>query len=237
MASGASWTPGALYRHQGAAAAIAAAVMEAALTREFGVAWVQRADGHGREIAGISQAMMDAFSSRRQTITELAQQLAAEREREHGRRPDARQMYHIQKDIAYRTRQRKPESPLDIRAKLREWEATARARDLGELSAIPAAVTEAAQQAREASNSRRSGGWRGRSRGSWPAQRGSAADRAEFARIERFASFVTRRGADPRPVDPALLLRAWQAQERRDVQAQYELRREIARARRSGSRA
>ena len=69
-----------LYRFQGAAAAIAAAVTETALTRDFGVAWVPRADGHGREIAGISQALMDAFSSRRQTITPEARKVAAERE-------------------------------------------------------------------------------------------------------------------------------------------------------------
>src|SRR5215472_4135257 len=138
-----------LYRFQGAAAAIAAAVTETALTRELGVAWVPRADGHGREIAGISQAMMDAFSSRRQAITEQARRIAGQREREHGRRPDARQMFRIQKDIAYRTRAAKPETPLDIRAKLREWEQTARDRDLGELSAIPGAVAEAARVAGE----------------------------------------------------------------------------------------
>jgi hypothetical protein len=102
-----------LYRFQGAPAAIAAGVMETALTREFGVAWVPRADGHGREIAGISQEMMDAFSSRRHTIAADAQAVAAEREAETGRRPDARQMYRIQKDIAYRTRAPKSEALLD----------------------------------------------------------------------------------------------------------------------------
>src|SRR5215468_1893922 len=137
-----------LYRFQGAAAAIAAAVTETALTRDFGLAWVPRADGHGREIAGISQQLMDAFSSRRQTITPEARKIAAEREAQTGRRPDARQMYRIQKDIAYRTRARKPETPLDIRAKLRDWEQTAREKDLGELSAIPGAVAEAARVAR-----------------------------------------------------------------------------------------
>ena len=134
-----------LYRFQGAAAAIAAAVTETALTRDFGVAWVPRADGHGREIAGISQDLMDAFSSRRQTITPEARKVAAEREAQTGRRPDARQMYRIQKDIAYRTRARKPEAPLDIRAKLAEWEQTAREKDVGELAAIPGAVAEAAR--------------------------------------------------------------------------------------------
>jgi hypothetical protein len=227
-----------LYRFQGAAAAIAAAVTETALTREFGVAWVPRADGHGREIAGISQDLMDAFSTRRQTITPQARKVAAEREAQTGRRPDARQMYRIQKDIAYRTRTRKPEAPLDILAKLAEWEQTAREKDLGELAAIPGAVTEAARQARESMfeqaeqdasaeavlRAARAIGWE------FARQHGRAPDADEFARIERFARFITLSGTDTRPVEPALLLRGWEAQERADAQAEYQIRREIARA-------
>ena len=212
---------------------------ETALTREFGVAWVPRADGHGREIAGISQELMDAFSSRRQTITPEARKVAAEREAQTGRRPDARQMYRIQKDIAYRTRARKPEAPLDIRAKLREWEQTAREQDLGELSAIPAAVAEAARQAREREPSRQSrtrqrrssaAGGAGDRRGSSPASTAARRTRTSSGAIERFARFITLNGADTRPVDPALLLRGWEAQERADAEAQYQIRREIARA-------
>jgi hypothetical protein len=37
--------------------------MESALTRELGVCWIDRADGTGREIAEISQATIDLFSS------------------------------------------------------------------------------------------------------------------------------------------------------------------------------
>ena len=227
-----------LYRFQGAAAAVAAAVMETALTREFGVAWAQRADGHGREIAGISQEMMDAFSSRRQTITADARAVAAERQAQTGRRPDARQMYRIQKDIAYRTRAAKPETPLDIRAKLREWEQTARDRDLGELSAIPGAVAEAAQQARD--RDQQQAGEDAALRGvlrvaravAWEfaRQHGRAPDAEQFQAIERFARFVTLNGADTRPVDPALLRKGWEAQERADAQAQYQIWREIGRA-------
>ena len=196
-----------LYRFQGAAAAIAAAVTETALTRDFGVAWVPRADGHGREIAGISQVLMDAFSSRRQTITPEARKVAAEREAQTGRRPDARQMYRIQKDIAYRTRARKPEAPLDIRAKLAEWEQTARYKDVGELAAIPDAVAEAARQA--------SGNASGQGVPAEAALRvarmigqefarlhGRSPDAAEFRRIKRFARFITLNGADTRPVEP-----------------------------------
>ena len=217
---------------------------ETALTREFGVAWVPRADGHGREIAGISQELMDAFSSRRQAITADARAVAAEREAQTGRRPDARQMYRIQKDIAYRTRAAKPETPLDIRAKLRDWEQTARDRDLGELAAIPGAVAEAARQARDRDQQQagedaapqevlrvaRAVAWE------FARQHGRAPDAEQFQAIERFARFVTLNGADTRPVVPALLLRGWEAQERADAEAQRQIRREIARAQaRSGA--
>src|SRR5207248_715592 len=67
-----------LYRHRPAAAAIATVVMENALTRRFGVRWLPRTDVHGREIAGVSQALMDMFSSRRQSIAPLAARLAKE---------------------------------------------------------------------------------------------------------------------------------------------------------------
>jgi AAA domain len=61
-------------------------------------------------------------------------------------------------------------------------------------------------------------------------QHGRVPDAAEFRRIERFARFITLNGADTRPAEPELLLRGWQAQERADVQAQYQIRRDIARA-------
>jgi hypothetical protein len=45
-----------LYRHRPAASAVAALAVENALTARYGIAWVQRRDGHGREIAGVGQA-------------------------------------------------------------------------------------------------------------------------------------------------------------------------------------
>ncbi|HEY3954613.1 MAG TPA: MobF family relaxase [Streptosporangiaceae bacterium] len=251
------------FRNQGAAAAIAAAELESDWAAEFGVHWIPRADGHGREIAGVTQGQMELFSQRRVTITAEAQQIAAEHEARTGRAPDARQMYRIQKDVAYRTRARKPEEPLDLRAKLAQWEATAREADLGELADIPAAVEQAARAAHgqtgePAGQQPSNNGVRAEAEpakqksrfnvryGPRPAdvvartaqaigrefvrQQGRAARPGEFARIARFASFITLRGTDPRPVDAALLLRAWQAQERNDTQAQRDIRREIAHA-------
>ena len=54
--------------HARAAAEVFAAHFEAALTRRFGFEWVPRADGLGYEIKGVSQEVMDAFSSRRNEI-------------------------------------------------------------------------------------------------------------------------------------------------------------------------
>ena len=47
----------------GALQAVAATAVECELTREFGVAWLPRADGRGNEIQGITQAQMDAYST------------------------------------------------------------------------------------------------------------------------------------------------------------------------------
>ena len=80
----------ALYEHRGAASAIAALVMESAVGRWFGVGWTQRRDGHGREVTGVPQPLMDQFSSRRQSISALTLRLAQAFEAQHGRKPDAR---------------------------------------------------------------------------------------------------------------------------------------------------
>ena len=238
-----------LYRFQGAAAAVAAAVTETALTRDFSVAWVRRRDGHGREIAGISQELTDAFSSRRQTIVEAARQISDQRELEHGRRPDARQMDRIQRDLALRTRPPKSAEPLDLRELLRTWEATARDRDLGELAAIPDAVAEAASQAQsgepatgadpaEREQAELLGEVRRVARSiaaEFAHQHGRAPDQRELERIEQFASYVTLRGTEPVTADPAPLLHAWEAQEQLEDQAQRRIRRDSGRAQASAA--
>jgi hypothetical protein len=228
-----------LYRFQGAAAAIAAAVLELELTRALDVYWIPRADGNGREIAGITQAQMDAFSSRRQTITEQARKIAAEREQATGRKPDARQMYRIQKDIAYRTRQTKTGEPLDLEGKLRQWEQAARAQDAGELADIPAAVGQAAGQERA-----RDAAWQQgleeqehavvlqvvRAIGWEHARRyGRAPDIAEAADIERWARFLTMGGTRAPDAAPAQLLDGWEAARRAEAQAERDIRRDTAR--------
>ena len=60
----------------GALQAIAATAVECELTAEFGVAWAPRADGRGNEIKGVTQAQMDAYSTRTVQVHAKERELA-----------------------------------------------------------------------------------------------------------------------------------------------------------------
>jgi hypothetical protein len=75
-----------------AMAAVESAYVEAALTREFGIAWIPRADGIGNEIRGITQDEIDAYSSRRDQVRANLAELAAAFEAEHERKPNQREL-------------------------------------------------------------------------------------------------------------------------------------------------
>jgi hypothetical protein len=131
----------ALHEHRGAGAAIATIVMESALSQEFGTGWVQRADGHGREVRGVSAALMAEFSSRRQSISALTARLAAEFQTQHGHAPDARALGNLRQWANHASRLGKPGEPLDLAAAARRWAAQARTGDAGALEPIMPAVT------------------------------------------------------------------------------------------------
>jgi conjugative relaxase-like TrwC/TraI family protein len=129
-----------LYRHRPAASAIAALVTENALTRRFGVQWVPRADGHGREIAGVDQALMDMFSSRRRSIGPLTARLAQAFEAQLGRGPDARALASLRQWANHATRRGKNAGSLELAALVRQWSARARASEAGALEPVAPAV-------------------------------------------------------------------------------------------------
>ena len=106
----------ALHEHRGAAAAIATAAMESALSRTFGVGWVRRADGHGREVRGVSAELMAEFSSRRQSISALTERLAREFRAQHGHAPDARALTKLRQWANHMSRRGKEREPLDLQA-------------------------------------------------------------------------------------------------------------------------
>jgi len=129
-----------LYRHRPAASAIAALAAENALTRRFGVRWIPRADGQGREIAGVDQALMDMFSSRRRSIGPLTARLAQAFEAQFGRAPDARALASLRQWANHATRRGKDTGPLDLAALVRQWSAHARAAESGALEPVAPAV-------------------------------------------------------------------------------------------------
>jgi hypothetical protein len=118
----------ALYRERAAAAAQGALVMENALTNAFGVEWAQRPDGHGREIKGVSQEIMDEFSKRtRQEIASVLGGLIEAYKADRGHDPDARALGSLRLHANKLSRAAKDDSePGDLRAHVRQWAQQAR---------------------------------------------------------------------------------------------------------------
>ena len=112
----------------GALQAIAATAVECELTAEFGVAWVPRADGRGNEIAGVTQAQMDAYSTRTVQVHEKERELARAWERKHGRAPTSRELLYIANDATLQSRRGKDAGPVDWDALAARWDATTRRR-------------------------------------------------------------------------------------------------------------
>ena len=123
----------------GALQAVAATAVECELTREFGVRWVPRADGRGNEIRGVTQAQMDAYSTRTVEVKEKERELARAWERRHGRAPNSRELLYIAQDATLRSRTSKQAGEIDWDALAARWDATIG----GELAGIAPAVSNA----------------------------------------------------------------------------------------------
>jgi len=123
----------------GALQAVAATTVECELTREFGVEWIPRADGRGNEIKGISQAQMDAYSTRTVQVREKECELARAWERKHGRAPTSRELLHIANAATLQSRKGKDAGAIDWDALAQRWDATIG----GELAGIASAVSNA----------------------------------------------------------------------------------------------
>ncbi len=123
----------------GALQAIAATTVECELTREFGVEWIPRADGRGNEIKGISQAQMDAYSTRTMQVREKERELAQVWKRKHGRAPTSRELLHIANAATLQSRKGKEPGAIDWDALAQRWDATLG----GALAGIATAVSDA----------------------------------------------------------------------------------------------
>ena len=123
----------------GALQGVAATAVECELTHEFGVAWVPRADGRGNETAGVTQAQMDAYSTRTVQVHEKERELAQEWERRHGRAPTSRELLYIANDATLRSRKGKDAARVDWDALAARWDTTLG----GHLAGIAAEVSNA----------------------------------------------------------------------------------------------
>ena len=138
--------------------------MECELTREFGVEWVPRPDGRGNEIKGITQAQMDAYSTRTVAVHEKERELAQSWERRNGRAPNSRQLLHIANDATLQSRHGKHAGEIDWDALARRWDATIG----GELAGIAPAVSNTRGPGASASGAREGGELAGLERGGPP---------------------------------------------------------------------
>jgi hypothetical protein len=123
----------------GALQAVAATAVECELTRVFGVAWVPRADGRGNEIQGITQAQMDAYSSRTVQVHEKERELARAWALKNGRAPNSRELYYIATKATLQSRAGKRPGQIDWDALAARWDATLG----GELADVAPAVSNA----------------------------------------------------------------------------------------------
>ena len=123
----------------GALQAVAATTVECELTAEFGVSWVPRADGRGNEIDGITQAQMDAYSTRTVQVREKERELARAWERRNGRAPNSRELSYIANKATLQSRKGKDAVQIDWDALAARWDATIG----GELARVAPAVSNA----------------------------------------------------------------------------------------------
>jgi TrwC relaxase/AAA domain len=123
----------------GALQAAAATAVECELTREFGVEWVPRTDGRGNEIRGVTQAQMDAYSTRTVRVHEKERELAREWQRRHGHAPNSRELYYLTQKATLLSRKGKDAGQVDWDELVQRWDATIG----GELAGIAPAVSNA----------------------------------------------------------------------------------------------
>jgi TrwC relaxase/AAA domain len=108
----------------GALQAAAATAVECELTREFGVEWVPRADGRGNEIRSVTQAQMDAYSTRTVRVHEKERELAREWQRRHDRAPNSRELYYLTQKATLLSRTGKDAGQVDWNALVQQWDTT-----------------------------------------------------------------------------------------------------------------
>ena len=99
-----------LHNQRLAVAPVADRILETRLSA-LGYAMVPRADGNGAEVGGVSQDVMDLFSSRAVAVTGELDRLAREYEAVHGKPPSRRTLWLLHQQAGQNTRRTKAAGP------------------------------------------------------------------------------------------------------------------------------
>jgi hypothetical protein len=113
----------------------------------LGYAMVPRADGNGAEVGGVSQDVMDLFSSRAVAVTGELDRLAREYAAQHGKPPSRRTLWLLHQQAGQNTRRTKAEARRTIAGqtctaeptaaqRLAAWEAQTMRREVQALSSV-----------------------------------------------------------------------------------------------------
>ncbi len=145
-----------LHNQRLAADPVADRILETRLSA-LGYAMVPRADGHGAEVGGVSQDVMDLFSSRAVAVTGELDRLAREYQAVHGKPPSRRTLWLLHQQAGQNTRRTKAEARRTIAGRtgaaepteaqrLAAWEAQTAHREVQALSAVHEQVARFAEQ-------------------------------------------------------------------------------------------
>jgi conjugative relaxase-like TrwC/TraI family protein len=135
-----------LHNQRLAVAPVADRILETKLSA-LGYVMVPRADGNGAEVGGVSQDVMDLFSSRAVAVTGELDRLAREYEAVHGRPPSRRTLWLLHQQAGQNTRRTRAQARRTIAGltgtteptaaqRLAAWEAQTARREVHALSAV-----------------------------------------------------------------------------------------------------
>jgi hypothetical protein len=135
-----------LHNQRLAVAPVTDRILETRLSA-LGYAMVPRPDGNGTEVGGVSQDVMDLFSSRSRALTPELKTLIGQYQKTHGKPPSKRTVWLLGQQAAQNTRRTKAEARRTVAGqagtaeptgaqRLAAWEAQTAQRDVQALSAV-----------------------------------------------------------------------------------------------------
>lgn len=129
----------AIYRARAAFSAIAERSLMELLTARLGVRWIQRQDGQGFEISGVTTDQVAEFSTRRVEVTGRLEELVQAYERKHGYSPNARTTFGLAQQATKDTKVAKAKGAHVPSAdqELEAWERRTTRSEIDSLTAIP----------------------------------------------------------------------------------------------------